>query len=163
MCLLTACLPVCLCVRSISRPCVRAYMLGHAHIAHVRTCTHIAHAHAHLYVRTVPACPCLPADQVKPPVCTCAYCAYPLRCLLACVGHSYTRTHGRTYARALHARTARTLWSRTYARMYARHALHARRPTRTRPRTGLAQNQGRNSKCNSILKHFTEHGEYLKA
>lgn len=104
-----------LCVRSISRlhTCV-----------HARPCTHCTRVHMRtrramllpVPARAIPACPCLPADQVKPPVCYGHVLCYPLRsmcvlcwsllyahvCTHVCTG--IARTHG-THAMVAHVCT----------------------------------------------------------
>lgn len=131
MCLLTACLPVC-CASVQYRACTRAYMLGHAHIAHVRTCAHTPRLLMPVCT-CVLACTCLPACRPSEAARVLWSCIVPIpygACLLCwSFLYAHARTHvctgnARTYTDALmvtrtHAMHARSCLTRTQAHAHA--------------------------------------------
>lgn len=152
MCLLTACLPVCR--ASVQyRACTRAYTHGHAHIAHVRTCAHVAHAPA----RVCTCRTCLPVPACRPSEAMLVCYGHVLYCfptVLACLCWSLLYAHVCTHVCTGNARTHGTHAMVAHVCTHVRTScLHTRKPTRTRPSRALAQNQGRVFQNTTPSKH----------
>lgn len=119
---------------------VRPFNIAPAHVR-TRSATHTLHTcvHAHtsrlllpMPARAIPACPCLPADQVKPPVCyghvlcrsptvlacLCWSLLYAHVCTHVCTGNARTHTDALMVTRT-HAMHARSCLTRTQAHAHA--------------------------------------------